>query len=102
MQNCIATHFLAVRDVDDFHLDRLPVQHQLLPVAQVCKSERKKGEIFYYEGRRKFASSLARMNLRNRTTIKDPHVARNIAPASAAAAPLSCSRRRNNNSVLMA
>ena len=50
----------------------------------------------------KFASSLARMNLRNRT-IKDPHVARNIAPASAAAAPLSCSRRRrNNNSFLMA
>ena len=40
MQNCIATHFLAVRDVDDFHLDRLPVQHQLLPVAQVCKSEK--------------------------------------------------------------
>ena len=81
MQNCNATHFLAVRDVDDFHLDRLPVEHQLLPVAQVCKSEKKEGEIFYYEGR-KFASSLARMNLRNRTALKDPHVARNIAPAA--------------------
>ena len=70
-----------MRDVDDFHLDRLAVEDELLAVAQVCMSGEREGDLMKGE-KGKFASSLARMSLRNRT-VKDSHVARNIATAAA-------------------
>ena len=36
--SCAVTYFFAVGNVDDFHLDGLAVEHELLAVAQVCKS----------------------------------------------------------------
>ena len=60
-------HFLAVRDVDDLHLDRLAVEDELLAIAQVCKARE----------RERFASSSASMNSRN-CTFKAPALVVNL------------------------